>query len=167
MGTLAPRRPELDIAPFQRRRIIDGATEAVALLGPQQAKIADLVRFAACARKTFYTHFTGKDACLRSMLDHCCTSAHSAALEGSVAGLLEHLREHPAAARVICLESWRIDPEVMIFHMGEFTKLLNAEPTPVDEMRIGAAFHVIAASIRGGGVEQLPPAPLIRELLSP
>lgn len=53
----------------QRRRLIVGAARAIYENGYAGATIADIVKFAAVSRRTFYEHFTGVDDVAHAMVE--------------------------------------------------------------------------------------------------
>lgn len=52
-----------------RDRLLDGLAEAIAELGYAELTIADIVRRARVSKRTFYEHFTTKEACLVALYE--------------------------------------------------------------------------------------------------
>jgi AcrR family transcriptional regulator len=51
-----------------RQRLLDGMADALAADGYRNTTIADIVRIAHTSRRTFYEHFTSKEACFVALL---------------------------------------------------------------------------------------------------
>jgi AcrR family transcriptional regulator len=57
-----------DLADGFRRRLLDGLAASIADKGYRSTTIADVVRHARTSRRTFYEHFSSKDACFVALL---------------------------------------------------------------------------------------------------
>ncbi|WP_249715085.1 TetR/AcrR family transcriptional regulator [Rhizomonospora bruguierae] len=51
-----------------RRRLLDGLAASIAETGYRNTTVADIVRRARTSRRTFYEHFSGKEACFVALL---------------------------------------------------------------------------------------------------
>jgi AcrR family transcriptional regulator len=51
-----------------RQRLFDGLVASIAANGYRQTSVADIVRHARTSRRTFYEHFSGKEACYAALL---------------------------------------------------------------------------------------------------
>ncbi|MFY1620986.1 TetR/AcrR family transcriptional regulator [Micromonospora sp. WMMD736] len=51
-----------------RQRLLDGLEESIAEEGYQRTTVADIVRRARTSPRTFYEHFTSKEACFVALL---------------------------------------------------------------------------------------------------
>lgn len=51
-----------------RRRLLDGLAESIAAEGYRACTVADIVRRARTSRRTFYAHFTDKEACFVALI---------------------------------------------------------------------------------------------------
>jgi AcrR family transcriptional regulator len=51
-----------------RRRLLDGLAASIAAEGYRNTTVADIVRRARTSRRTFYEHFSGKEACFVALL---------------------------------------------------------------------------------------------------
>jgi AcrR family transcriptional regulator len=51
-----------------RRRLLDGLAESIATDGYRSTTVADIVRRARTSRRTFYEHFSDKEACFVALL---------------------------------------------------------------------------------------------------
>ncbi|HEV2789888.1 MAG TPA: TetR/AcrR family transcriptional regulator [Solirubrobacterales bacterium] len=154
--TLRPRNDDAYVASVRRRRIIDGAAEAVTLLGVEGVKVADLVKFGTCARKTFYEDFGGKDQCLREVVENAADGALAAAAERGLEGLLDFLRGNPSMARVLLVEAWAVDGKLGVAFTESLAGLLSSPAGIQEELRAGAVVSLLSRSIRERGVEGLP-----------
>jgi AcrR family transcriptional regulator len=125
---LPPGRHKLSrefIAENQRARILDGVMEAVANVGYQDTRLAEVTTTAGVSRKTFYEHFKDfEDAYLAAYDMHvsALTEAVSDAflaegerpgarrwpdrIRAGVNAFLGYLAEHPAAARACMVETF-------------------------------------------------------------
>ena len=54
--------------PF-RERLLEGLADSIAQRGYRETTVADIVRNAKTSKRTFYAHFTGKDAALLELLE--------------------------------------------------------------------------------------------------
>ncbi len=52
-----------------RRRLLDGLAASIVADGYRNTTVADIVRRARTSRRTFYEHFSGKDACFIALLN--------------------------------------------------------------------------------------------------
>jgi AcrR family transcriptional regulator len=53
-----------------RQRLLDGLATAIVAEGYRKTTIADIVRHARTSRRTFYAHFSDKEACFVALLTH-------------------------------------------------------------------------------------------------
>ena len=51
-----------------RRRLLDGLVESIVADGYRNTTVADIVRRARTSRRTFYAHYSGKEACFVALL---------------------------------------------------------------------------------------------------
>lgn len=68
-----------------RRRLLDGMATAIAEHGYRGSTVADVVRHARTSRRTFYEHFTNKQACFTALLQEII-SAMARKIEAAVDG---------------------------------------------------------------------------------
>lgn len=62
-----PEDAGAEASPF-RQRLLDGLAASIADKGYRATTVADIVRRARTSRRTFYEHFTGKEACFIALL---------------------------------------------------------------------------------------------------
>jgi AcrR family transcriptional regulator len=71
-STLRQRHPDSTAAYGEmggfRRRLLDGLAASIAEKGYQTTTVADIVRLARTSRRTFYEHFSSKEACYVALL---------------------------------------------------------------------------------------------------
>jgi AcrR family transcriptional regulator len=122
-GQLPPGRhglPRAVIAQSQRQRILDGVIDAVAELGYQETRLADVIARAGVSRKTFYEYFKDMEDCFLAAYDMhvaALTQQTSEAFVGpgarpwpeqvrdGVTAFLAYLTDHPSAARVCMVDA--------------------------------------------------------------
>src|SRR3954447_21852244 len=75
-----------DVVASQRWRMLRAMAEAVAQKGYANTVVADVTARARVSRKTFYEHFSGKEACFLATFD-----ASVAAVRSGVASSLQEL----------------------------------------------------------------------------
>lgn len=161
-------RPQISadfITATRRQRILDGAAEAVAILGTTHVRISELVAFAHCARKTLYDNFTGRDEILHEMFERIADAAVAVARVDGLAGLLDHLTANPNAARVLLVEGCAIDHEFAAATLTQFAWVVNAPATVQDELTVGAIAAILRAAILDGGVDAFPSAADLEDLI--
>jgi AcrR family transcriptional regulator len=90
-SSLPPARPTLtreSAAEDQRRRILRATGELVAKRGYADVTVARIVKAAHVSFKTFYLHFSGKEACFLDLFDTVMADA-SAQIEAALAATSE------------------------------------------------------------------------------
>jgi AcrR family transcriptional regulator len=111
----------------QRERLLEAMAGAVAEKGYVRASVADVIERAGVSRKTFYEHFTNKEACflaaydagVDAMLERCEEEIRDAApdwLRGAEAGTrcyLETLAHNADFARTYLVEVLAAGPEAL------------------------------------------------------
>lgn len=60
--------PVTAVDPF-RQRLLEGLAASIAQRGYRETTVSDIVRHAKTSKRTFYAHFTGKDAALLELLE--------------------------------------------------------------------------------------------------
>lgn len=152
-------RPQLSdryLAAHRRRRLLEGAAEAVAVLGSDKVKVAELVTFSHCARNAFYEMFGSRDDCLRQLLETAASELFYATADGGLAGALDYLRENANMARVLIVDGWAIDAGVIDEYTMRFAELLHSPAGPREELLIAGAAEMLRAGLRVDGVDTLP-----------
>ena len=82
-----PRAPHAsvreELRASQRGRLICAVADCVAAKGYAETTVADVIALAGVSRKTFYEHFTDKEACFLASYDHGADAIHRAMLEAA------------------------------------------------------------------------------------
>jgi AcrR family transcriptional regulator len=102
---------EIEVADWQRARMLDGMARAVATKGYARVTVADVVSLAGVSRRTFYEQFEDKEDCF--------LSAYGTGSELVSRDLLAALSELPAES------GWR---ELLEVGMQRYTAVLAADP---------------------------------------
>jgi len=168
-----------------RRRLIQAVTEVAANRGYSDLSVAQVIERAGVSRSTFYEHFADRDECFLAALDHLgleLIERLEAVEPGSrgpgplIEALCEHLEDHPAASRVLFMESLAAGAEAMEFRdqlqrrvsvsivvASQIEPIEEHEsPTVLDDL-IGGLFRLFAMRLRhdpASGAEALSPAEL-------
>jgi len=83
-----------------RRRLLDGMAAAIRERGYRESTVADVVRHARTSRRTFYEHFTSKQACFIALLHEA-----NAAMVRRIAAAVDPYAPWEAQARQ-AIEAW-------------------------------------------------------------
>jgi len=102
---------DVDVAEWQRARMLDGMARAVAAKGYARVTVADVVGLAGVSRRTFYEQFTDKEDCF--------LAAYQTGGEFLGADIVAAIAELPPEA------GWRERLEV---GMRRYTAVLAADP---------------------------------------
>jgi AcrR family transcriptional regulator len=102
---------EVDVAAWQRARMLDGMARAVAARGYARVTVADVVRLAGVSRRTFYEQFADKEDCFLAAY-----RTGTALFGGDILAAIGQL---PPEA------GWR---ERLEAGMGRYTAVLAADP---------------------------------------
>jgi AcrR family transcriptional regulator len=89
-----------------RQRLLDGLASSIEEIGYANTTVADIVRRARTSRRTFYEHFTSKDACFVALLtdeNEDMVRQISAAVDRNVPW--EHQARQAIEAWIACAES--------------------------------------------------------------
>jgi AcrR family transcriptional regulator len=129
LSRLPPGRhglPREFVARNQRERLIAGLAEAVSENGYAGTTIAHITRQAAVSRRTFYEHFSSKDACFVAAYDTVMDALNKRvgeafdqeeewpqAVRAGIAAMLEFLTAEPHLARLSMVEALVAGPVVV------------------------------------------------------
>ncbi|GAA1821377.1 TetR/AcrR family transcriptional regulator [Planosporangium flavigriseum] len=169
-----------DGGPFCRR-LLDGLAESIAEVGYRNTTVADIVRRARTSRRTFYEHFSDKEACFVALLTGANTEmirqisaavdpsvpwasqvrqaieAWIASAESAPAITLSWIRDVPAlgaGARRLQRDTME-DFIVMIETLCDTDEWRSAGAGPVSRqltiMLLGGLRELIAATVEDGG----------------
>jgi AcrR family transcriptional regulator len=179
----------------QRERIITGLVNTVAERGYGGTTVAHITKAASVSRRTFYEHFSDKEACFLAayemVTDHIRASMQAAAesfeewpqkVRAALATMLRFLAGEPDLARLCMVEPISAGGEIAARHrasMQGFVGILRAgrpehsgeRPLPevTEETLVGGIVSLIVREIssgRGAELEQLLPD-LVELTLSP
>ena len=166
----------------QRGRILQSMIEAVAERGYRETRVADVVKGAGVARKTFYDYFDDKEACFLAAYDQVTAQLYDATAEAfdaqpdapwadrisaGMAALLEELASWPAGARFVIVEVLGAGPKALVRRdaaVRQFAELVETgrressiEPPGMTSVAIvGGVFELINSEILHGATARLP-----------
>ncbi len=139
-----------------RRRLLEGMAAAIADQGYAAARLSDIVRHARVSRRTFYEHFSDKEACFLALYlaacDHLLGVMSRAAeadrpweerVEATIRTYLTELAANPALTRAALMEIQAAGPRAVELRLGvheRFAQLLcrlveHGRATDVPELR--------------------------------
>jgi AcrR family transcriptional regulator len=174
------------VAASQRARMLEAMAGAVAERGYATVTVADVVARAGVSRKTFYEHFSDKEACFLAAYDlgasvlleeiteaFAGTGTWEQRMEAGARAFLDTLAEYPSFARTFLLEAPAAGPAALERRAAvhaRYAELLRAalkerpdlpEPAPeVALVAIAGINEVVAERIRSrgfGGLDDLLP----------
>jgi AcrR family transcriptional regulator len=169
------------VAASQRARMLEAMAEAVAERGYASVTVADVVARAGVSRKTFYEHFSDKEACFLAAYDlgawvllEEITGAFARPgtweerMDAGARAFLETLAAYPSFARTFLLEAPAAGPAALERRAAvhaRYAELLRAAlkerpdlPEPSHEVALVAIAginEVVAERIRSRGFEGL------------
>lgn len=179
---MSPPRPLLSrefVLAHKRSRILEAVAELSAEQGYEAMTISDIVRRAGIARKTLYENYGGKEEVFLVAVDMAFAAVGEqveGACEGrerewrervsaALAGLVDHLSEHPAEAQMLILEAPAATPASAARYreaIERFTALLvDATPTTptssgrIEESIVGGVAWILNRQARRGEIEGL------------
>ena len=161
--------------------MLDAVIEAVAELGYQDTRLADIIARAGVSRKTFYEHFKDMEECFLAAYDmHVAALSEQTAqaflgdgprpwpqqVRDGVAGFLAYLSDHPSAARVCMVDALGVGRAARTKRdnaMRSFTFFVDAGrssaghevPGRTAIAILGAANELIATELLYGSPENL------------
>jgi AcrR family transcriptional regulator len=173
--------PREFIAQNQRERIITALVDTVAERGYNATTVAHITKAASVSRRTFYEHFSGKEACFLAayemVADHIRESMQVAAeafeewpqkVRASLATMLRFLAGEPELARVCMIEPIAAGGEIAARHresMQGFIEILKAGrpqhtgerplPEATEATLVGGIVSLIVREINAGRTEKL------------
>ena len=155
-----------------RERLLDGIADAVAEKGYADTTIADIVAAARVSKRTFYQHFTGKEACFTALYVTASTRSlmvlrdtvdtslgWHAQVERAISAYLSNLSEQPKRAQTLYVEILRMGEAGLALRRSAhhrfaswIVEVLETERPLSDESRV-MAFALACAVI--GGIHEL------------
>jgi len=173
--------PREFIVQNQRERIITALVDTVAERGYNATTVAHITKAASVSRRTFYEHFSGKEACFLAayemVADHIRDSMQVAAqafeewpqkVRAALATMLRFLAGEPELARVCMIEPIAAGGEIAARHresMQGFVEILKAGrpqhtgerplPEATEATLVGGIVSLIVREINAGRTEQL------------
>jgi AcrR family transcriptional regulator len=157
------------ITQHQRVRIISALVQETAEKGFRAVTVADIVKRAGIARKTFYENFTSKEECFLAAQEYAMETAleRVVAAAGSdvswprrvragLAAFLEYVAEEPALAKTCMVEALAVSPTsigyyeesqqsfVSLFRLGrDVSPRAKALPETLEEAIVGGVFWIV------------------------
>ncbi|MGE5335830.1 MAG: TetR/AcrR family transcriptional regulator [Nitrososphaerota archaeon] len=176
---MRPELPREFVASHKRRRMMEAIAALTAEDGYEAAKIADIVRYAAVARKTLYDNFDGKEDLFLSALTNtqtemvtavegACEEADSReeGIAAGIAALLDYIAEHPAASKMLIVEAISATSSSARLYdatLKQFVDLLRESfspgldlPDTIEESLVGGVAWILQQQIRRGEAEKAP-----------
>jgi AcrR family transcriptional regulator len=173
--------PREFIAQNQRERIITALVDTVAERGYNATTVANITKAASVSRRTFYEHFTDKEACFLAayemVAEHIRNSMQAAAeafeewpqkVRAALGTMLSFLAGEPELARVCMIEPVAAGGEIAAKHrasMQGFVAILKAGrpehggerplPEATEATLVGGIVSLIVREINAGRTERL------------
>lgn len=173
--------PREFIAQNQRERIITALVDTVAERGYNATTVAHITKAASVSRRTFYEHFTDKEACFLAayemVADHVRASMQAAAesfedwpqkVRAALATMLRFLAGEPELAHICMIEPVAAGGEVAARHrasMQGLVEILKAGrpehagerplPEATEETLVGGIVSLIVREISAGRTAEL------------
>jgi AcrR family transcriptional regulator len=173
--------PREFIAQNQRERIITALVDTVAERGYNATTVAHITKAASVSRRTFYEHFSDKEACFLAayemVADHIRDSMQVAAeafdewpqkVRAALATMLRFLAGEPELARVCMIEPIAAGGEIAARHresMQGFVGILKAGrpqhsgerplPEATEATLVGGIVSLVVREINAGRTEKL------------
>jgi AcrR family transcriptional regulator len=184
LARLPPGRhglPREFVANNQRERIVTALVDTVAKRGYNATTVGDITKAASVSRRTFYEHFTGKEACFLAayemVSDHIRSSMQAAAgvfeewpqkVRAALATMLRFLSAEPELARLCMIEPIAAGGEIAARHqvsMQGFVEILKAGrptrdgerplPEATEDALVGGIVTLIVREISAGRTAKL------------
>ncbi len=157
------------IAEHQRLRIISALVQEASEKGFRATTVADIVKRAGIARKTFYENFDSKEGCFLAAQEHAMLTALNRVVEAAgtdqswprrvragLAAFLQYVAEEPALAKTCMVEALAVSPSSMgyyeesqqafvsLFKLGRDVSLQGKElPDTLEEAIVGGVFWIV------------------------
>jgi len=173
--------PREFIVQNQRERIITALVDVIAERGYNATTVAHITKAASVSRRTFYEHFSDKEACFLAayemVADHIRESMQVAAeafedwpqkVRAALATMLRFLAGEPELARVCMIEPIAAGGEIAARHrqsMQGFVEILKAGrpqhtgerplPEATEATLVGGIVSLIVREINAGRTEKL------------
>jgi AcrR family transcriptional regulator len=166
MASLAQsKRQGAHVGEMQRRRLLLAIGELLAEGGIERATVGSISRRAGVSRRTFYEVFEDREECFLAALDQTIERisrevipafAHGrewgARIRAALIALLEHLDEHPGAARMCVIETLRAGPAVLERRKRVLGTLIAAVDQGRDETKQDSPLPLTAEGVVGGAL---------------
>jgi AcrR family transcriptional regulator len=167
-----PGREQLSrkfIAQHQRARIISALVHETSERGVRAVTVADIVKRAGVARKTFYENFGSKEDCFLAAQEHAISTALDRVVEAAgthqewpqrvragLAAFLDYVAEEPALAKTCMVEALAASPTSIgyyeesrqvfasLFRLGRDVSSEEKElPETLEEAVVGGIFWIV------------------------
>jgi len=157
------------ISQHQRARIIDALTREAAEKGYPAVTVADVVKRAGIARKTFYENFSSKEECFLAAQELAMSTALERVVEAAgtfeswprqvragLAAFLDYVAAEPALGRTCMVEALSAGPAAVKYHeesqqafvsllrIGRSVSFNGSElPEALEEAIVGGVFWIV------------------------
>ena len=176
--------PPETVVESQRSRILTAMVEVTAKRGYADCRIADVIAYAGVSRKTFYELFSDKEDCFLAAYDLWLGRLFSVTAEAfdspqaddadwadrvriALAGFLEFIAEHPAAAGFCIVEVLAAGPKALARRdagVRQFTAFIDAGRAETQTQLpgitalaiVGGIHELLYSEIIHGATAQLP-----------
>lgn len=156
--------------PSQRERLYAATVTVVAEKGYEASRVADLITAAGVSRNTFYREFDDKHDCICATIDAAVdfTAARvvaayrqrrgdcSVRLGGAFEALIDVVVDHPAAAKLCCVDAYVVGPKA-VERAARLDRLLEQIVTDAVNRSNGTASAAPPEAVRAilGGLKQV------------
>jgi len=160
-----PAATREEVVANQRERLFGAMVAAVAELGYEKTRVADLLKISGVSRSTFYRHFDNKQECFLATLDALVTTGG----ERVVRSLLEHegtwyerfevafdtlvesIVENPAAAHLYYVDTYAVGRTAIerVERMGDRFERIAIEAIEQSPDHAGMPNDLVRAILRG------------------
>lgn len=187
--------PRRFVVEHQRARIISALVQETTEKGFRAVTVADIVKRAGCARKTFYENFSSKDDCVLSAQEYAMQTALARVVEAAgvhqswphrvgagLTAFLDYVSEEPALAKTCMVEALAASPSsiayyeesqqafVSLFQIGRDVSPRGKDlPETLEEAIVGGVFWILyqrLAADEGETIKELLPE-LVEFALTP
>jgi AcrR family transcriptional regulator len=162
-----PELPRQFVLDHKRRRIMHAAAELASERDHSKITIADIVRAAGVARKTFYDIFGGREQCFARTVEWAEEEAIEAVkvalreADGSfdmrlgvaLDTVLRYMAEHPDEARLVLVDGFALNPASIENHRRRWLTTISLSLSTKDELIVEGIWAVLrqhAAEIGAG-----------------
>jgi AcrR family transcriptional regulator len=147
-----------EVLASQRGRLLDAMAEVVAERGYGATTVADVIEHAGVSRKTFYEHFSDKEACFLAAYDTGVEILMAQMRGGEpIRAYLETLATEPAFARTFLIEIGAAGPRAIARRRevhDAFAAMIGDQPEGLAV--VGALNEIVTREVAAGRTADLP-----------